>query len=130
MENNIKALREKHELTLKELSKLVHIDDSVISKMENGVQNISDKNAIILADFFHVSLDYLFGRDSEKLFQGATGRKTQNISYDDVISKLNAFSSKELIQITAVIDYIIESRSQGDELKIKVVNSSDNLITK
>jgi len=69
MKNNLKYLREKALLSMRDLSdrlfnryKMI-LDPSSISKMERGKQGIYDEQAIVLADFFNVSIDFLLNRD-------------------------------------------------------------------
>ena len=55
-------LRELHNLSQRQLSKKSGIVRSCISKMESGQIMPSASNLIKLADFFHVSIDWLLSR--------------------------------------------------------------------
>lgn len=58
----LKELRISRNLTQKEVSKILNIDYSNISRWEKG-QFEPDQNTLIrIADYFEVSLDYLMGR--------------------------------------------------------------------
>lgn len=59
MSNRLKELRQKNNLTLKELGKKVDMLDSTLSQYENGKRNPNDKVWQKLADFYSVSLDYI-----------------------------------------------------------------------
>ena len=59
MSNRLKELRQKNNLTLKELGKKVDMLDSTLSQYENEKRNPNDKVWQKLADFFSVSLDYI-----------------------------------------------------------------------
>lgn len=59
MTSRLKELRQKNNLTLKELGKKVGMLDSTLSQYENGKRNPNDKVWQKLADFFNVSLDYI-----------------------------------------------------------------------
>lgn len=59
----IKELREEQNLSVQALSRVTSIQASSISRWENGKQDITGDNLIILADFFKVSADYLLGRE-------------------------------------------------------------------
>ncbi len=62
MKNRIKDLREDANLRQIDLSQAVGIDQRTISNYETG-KTYPDSYALIkLADFFHVSIDYLVGR--------------------------------------------------------------------
>lgn len=59
--NKLKYLRTKNNLTLMELSEKLNIDNSNLSKMENGKIGISIDNLKILTEFYNVSADFLLG---------------------------------------------------------------------
>ncbi|EFM24809.1 DNA-binding helix-turn-helix protein [Peptoniphilus duerdenii ATCC BAA-1640] len=62
--SNIKYLREKNNLSQKELAKILNISNSTLSQYESNVRVPSDDIKILIADYFNVSLDYLLGRSS------------------------------------------------------------------
>jgi transcriptional regulator with XRE-family HTH domain len=57
----MKLLRKSRELTQKQLSNVISTSHSHISEMESGRSKTTLDNAIKLAQFFNVSLDYLCG---------------------------------------------------------------------
>ena len=61
--NNLKALRKKRGLSLRELSEKVGINHSALSLAENGKRGLNDQDINILCDFFQVSADALLGRE-------------------------------------------------------------------
>ena len=63
---NLLRLREKRRLTQVALHIATGIDQSLLSKYERGERDLPLKLAIQLADFYHVSLDYLAGRTNRK----------------------------------------------------------------
>ena len=66
---NIRNLREDHDLTQKELAQLLHIEQTTYSKYELGKVNIPIEAFITLADFYHTSIDYLVGRTKSPDFK-------------------------------------------------------------
>lgn len=58
----IRDLREDSDLTQQAVADLLHIRQTVYSRYERGAQTIPLEHLIRLADFYHVSLDYLTGR--------------------------------------------------------------------
>lgn len=62
----IRDLREDANLTQKQVAELLFCDQSLYSKYERGERDLPLKLAIQLADFYHVSLDYLAGRTNRK----------------------------------------------------------------
>ena len=61
--NRIKEIRLRANLTLRELSKLVHIDYSYLSKLEKGTKKLTDETALKLADFFSTDKQFIEGND-------------------------------------------------------------------
>ena len=57
---NLKGLRERIGLNLKETAKIIDVSDSLYSRYEKEKQTIPLKHLITLCDFFNVSLDYIF----------------------------------------------------------------------
>ena len=62
--NNIKHLRKNANMTQIQLSQLLETDQSTISKWELGKCLPDIQTLIKLADYFHVSLDFVLGRTS------------------------------------------------------------------
>ena len=67
MNLRIRDLREDADLTQTQVAKMLFCDQSLYSKYERGEREIPLGLAIQLADFYHVSLDYLVGRSDKKL---------------------------------------------------------------
>lgn len=63
--NKIKYLREKNNLSQKELAKILNIANSTLSQYESDARVPSDDIKILIADYFNVSLDYLLGRPNK-----------------------------------------------------------------
>jgi len=55
-------LREGQNMTQRELAAVLHVSVGTISNYENGVHLPDIDRLCILADFFHVTTDYLLGR--------------------------------------------------------------------
>lgn len=60
-------LRQDHKLTQRDLAKMLYVTDGTISNYENGVHFPDVEKLSTLADYFHVSTDYLLGRCTAKL---------------------------------------------------------------
>lgn len=66
--NRLRELREDHDLTQKKLADELYMQVTQYRRYESGERAIPLEIACILADYYHVSLDYLSGRrniDSE-----------------------------------------------------------------
>ena len=61
----IRDLREDADLTQQEIARYLGCDQSLYSKYERGERMLPLDFAVKLADFYHVSLDYLLGRRAE-----------------------------------------------------------------
>lgn len=61
----IKAVRKQKGITQQRLSDVSGIDQSSISRMENGKQSISLNNLYLIADALEVSIESLFRGDSK-----------------------------------------------------------------
>ncbi|MBQ8144124.1 MAG: helix-turn-helix transcriptional regulator [Butyricicoccus sp.] len=58
----LRDLREDHNLTQKEIAAVLDIDQRVYSTYETGKREIPVHHLIKLADYYHVTTDYLLGR--------------------------------------------------------------------
>lgn len=63
---NIRNLREDNDKTQLELANYLNVKQTTYSKYELGKINIPIEVFIKLADYYHVSIDYLVGRTSKK----------------------------------------------------------------
>lgn len=61
----IKELRVKNNITLQKLATHLHTGTSTISQYESGKREANFDTLCKIADYFHVSVDYLLGREGE-----------------------------------------------------------------
>lgn len=66
MKTRIKDLREDHDLTQTDVSKMLNISQVAYSYYELNRRNIPIEVLIKLADFYHTSIDYLLYRTEIK----------------------------------------------------------------
>lgn len=59
-------LRQDHDMTQQEVANLLHCQREVYRRYEKGIREIPVSYAIILAKYYNVTLDYLFGVSDEK----------------------------------------------------------------
>ena len=64
--NRIEDLRIDNDLTQKQVADLLHCQREVYRRYEKGIRELPLSYAIILADYYNVSLDYLVGRNNKK----------------------------------------------------------------
>lgn len=58
----LRDLREDHDMKQKEVAAILGIDQRVYSNYEIGKRDIPLNHLMTLADFYHVSVDYILGR--------------------------------------------------------------------
>ena len=58
----LRDLREDADLSQKQVAALLGIQQTVYSRYERGFRTIPLEHLLTLADFYHVSTDYLLGR--------------------------------------------------------------------
>ena len=64
--SRLKKLRQEKEITQSELGKILNLSQRSISQYELGIRFPDEIILNLIADFFDVSLDYLFGRTNVK----------------------------------------------------------------
>ena len=62
---NIRALREDNDLRQRQLAELLNVSQNTYSQYETGVIALTAEHLVKLADFYHVSVDYLLGRTTK-----------------------------------------------------------------
>ena len=66
MNLRIRDLREDHDLKQKQVADYLMCDQSLYSKYERGERPFPLEYADKLADYYHVSVDYILGRTNKK----------------------------------------------------------------
>ena len=66
MYERIRNLREDHDLKQEDIARLLHCTQACYSNYETGKRDIPTEVLHTLADFYHVSIDYLLGRTGRK----------------------------------------------------------------
>lgn len=61
MKLRIKEIREAHNYTQSEIAKILHCTQQTYSRYETGEIIIDANNIVLLANFYHTSVDYLLG---------------------------------------------------------------------
>ncbi len=66
MYHRIRELREDHDLTQAYMAKMLNINQRIYSRYETGEHEIPLASLSKIADFYHVSVDYLLNRTDMK----------------------------------------------------------------
>lgn len=64
--NRLRDLREDMDLTQKQLAKALGYHTTTYQRWEESIHNIKLEDAVNIADFYNVSLDYIAGRTNCK----------------------------------------------------------------
>lgn len=67
--NNIRALREDHDLTQRDMGKILNMVGGTYSKYETGKVHWRADSLIKLSDYYNVSVDYLLGLSNEERYK-------------------------------------------------------------
>ena len=89
MKNRLKDLREDMDLRQIDVANATGIDQKTLSNYETGKTNPDSYTLIKLADFFHVSIDYIVGRVD-----------TNILSKTDISDEISKIQKKLLIYFT------------------------------
>ena len=108
-------MRVDNDLSQKEMSKILGVSEDVYSNQENGRSNMSVYIAVKFANYFGVSLDYLFGISNEKVLNS-------NIVYDvsDTCFRLkkvrldNKLSQEQMASVLNIPQRTYSSYEHGD----------------
>ena len=58
----LRDLREDNDLTQQQIAEILKTKQTIYSRYERGFQNIPLEFLLMLADYYNVSIDYIFGR--------------------------------------------------------------------
>jgi len=78
LKTRLKQLRERHKLSLRDLGKKTGIDFTILARIENNEREMRMKYAVVLADYYKVSLDYLLYRSEDDI------KNKFGVSFDEV----------------------------------------------
>lgn len=77
--NRLKDLREDHDISQKELAKILNMSQTGYSKYEVGTNDIPTKILIDLAYYYNTSIDYLLGiTDNKESYKKVSKKDLEN----------------------------------------------------
>jgi len=97
---NLRKLRDRHDMTQEALGKLLNVTQSTIAYYESGKKQPTLETLIIIADYFEVSTDFLLNRTN-------VISTTSEISKSDseLLNKINKLSDENRKEIESYINY-------------------------
>ena len=101
----LKELREEKRLTQKELAKALGLKRTRIAAYETGVNNPEYAVLLRLADYFHVTLDYLTGRSD-------TPEVTLTEEENQILLLLRRLSRGERAALLRLLEATLERQSR------------------
>ena len=93
----IQLLRQRHNLTQKELAEIINSSQNYLSDLETGKKRPSLDYYITIANYFKVSLDQLFADELSM---------KKNIIIDSVVLKMGYMSEKEQKLVLEMVESI------------------------
>lgn len=97
---NLRKLRDRHDMTQEALGKLLNVTQSTIAYYESGKKQPTLETLLIIADYFEVSTDYLLNR--------TTSIGTVSVipkSDIELLNKINKLSDENRKEIESYITY-------------------------
>lgn len=107
---NLKKLRLERNLTQLQLSIALGVAQETISKYEIGVAYPQPSMLIKIADYFHVSVDYLLGRTE---VQGliVLPAKINNPKFSEIYNKYMSLSDKDKYTFDQFLEFLSKKKS-------------------
>lgn len=100
----LSELRQDRKMTQRDLAQFLHVSAGTISNYEKGVHLPDIDKLINLADFFHVTTDYLLGR-SDYRFSPDTLKMTvtEDMTAEDLIQLIQRLSPQQKQAVTLIL---------------------------
>ena len=115
--SRVSSLRKDYELTQKELSDRIGMNQSVLNRIEKGTRPLRDDELIAIADYFNVSADYLLGRKNINKASLSNEQKRLLKGFEE----LNAGGKKIIMDMISQLNFGRNSESSRDESNYKVI---------
>ena len=102
----LKELRLQKRLKQSELAEVLHVKQNTISNWENGKTEISNADAIAIANFFGVTVDYLLGRSEEKTPPDEDLSEGER----ELMEMVSQLTDEEIREIAQFIEFLVSKR--------------------
>lgn len=108
----IKEIRLQNGISQKQLALAIGVAQNTLSQYENGKRAPDFDTMARISDYFHVSVDYLLGRDEEKPFTNTDEGQMEALDAE-IIGRLVSLTPEEIGKVDAFVQGMIASRSKG-----------------
>ena len=115
---NLRELREKAELKQSELAKLIGVGAGAVSSWEVGRTSIPIDMLPKLAEVLHCEVCEIMGDT----------KSVGNITYNDIVLKLNSLNIKELMQLESIVKERIKITIEVENLRAEVEKQQARLL--
>lgn len=75
-DERLSLLRKQAGISQKQLGEVIGLSNKAICTMENGTRETTFEKLVLLAEFFHVSTDYLLGVTDDPTWRGDGGEQS------------------------------------------------------
>ena len=97
---NLRKLRDRHDMTQEALGKLLNVTQSTIAYYESGKKQPTLETLIIIANYFEVSTDFLLNRTNVVSTASEISK-----SDSELLNKINKLSDENRKEIESYINY-------------------------
>ncbi|MBQ9346971.1 MAG: helix-turn-helix transcriptional regulator [Oscillibacter sp.] len=70
LKDRVRQLRKQAGMKQKELGEILNLSEQAVSSMESGYRSTTIDKLVLLAEYFHVSTDYLVGITDDPAWRG------------------------------------------------------------
>lgn len=111
----LKSLRAKRDVTLRELEEKTGIHYTTLAKLEAGKRSMTLEQAVALADYFNITLDYLLFRETKDLenYFGVSIKEIEKIvdsknfkskMHEEVVEKIKELNDDDLLMVNSLLN--------------------------
>lgn len=120
--NRLRELRQKRRLTLRELAEKTNLNNGNLSRMERGLLGIPSDTAVMLANFFGVTVGYILGSEEQTQPNIKSAKKIPIYSQIRVDHGGNILMQDEFIQ-----DYLLIPESVDESDSVSITANDDSM---
>lgn len=121
MKNRLRELRQKRKLTLRDLADKTNLNNGNLSRMERGLLGIPSDTAVLLANFFGVSVGYVLGSEDNIQPVNKSAKKIP------IYSQINVDGGNISVHVEFIQGYLGIS-DDIDESDSIVITANDDLM--